>query len=192
MFKYRNSPVDDMGKYIHTINKDQLNKLYNEDRLSTREIAKILNVGDHMNVLRYMRKFGIKPRKNLVKTQYLKSKLKIDHLSETDKAYLAGIIDGEGCIHIGEKITSNVIRVLNTDENLIIWISEIFNSNIRIRYPKPDDIYNRKIYFFTQLLRHNDMLEFLKLILPYLHIKKELAIQSINYLEKRMAYLTNV
>lgn len=177
--------------YLLDVSKEELEALYWKQGMSTRDIAKRYDIKDHMTVLRRMTKYGIKRRRNLVKPQYLKSKLKTDHLSETDKAYLAGIVDGEGCINIGEKISSKSIRILNTDKNLIEWLSMIFNSPITIRYPKSDDIYNRKIYYSTHILRHNDMIEFLKLILPYLRIKKELAIRSIDYLEKRMAYLTN-
>jgi len=176
-----------MGKIVYPqlLDKEKLHKLYWDDNLSTRDIAKLLGVNDHMSVLRNMKKFGIKTRKNVVKPQYLKSKLNIDGMKETDFAYLAGIIDGEGHIGIGELVPNQIVRVLNTSKTLIEWIANIFNTKVRISIVKPG-VYNRKIYYVTSLQRHNDLIILLELIIPYLMIKKEIAITALNYLENHV------
>jgi len=46
-------------------------------------------------------------------------------LSETDKAYLAGILDGEGCISFGSragKYLTVTLQVTNTNFELIKWL----------------------------------------------------------------------
>ena len=48
----------------------------------------------------------------------------MNNITETDKAYLAGIIDGEGCINVTEDKQSTGIRVEvgSTDPRVIDWI----------------------------------------------------------------------
>ena len=59
-------------------------------------------------------------------------------------AYLAGIIDGEGCFFIGKSKTSRpygcgfhfyaVLRITNTDEGLILWLEKTFGGAKNSRY----------------------------------------------------------
>jgi hypothetical protein len=58
-----------------------------------------------------------------------------ENLSENHFAYLAGIIDGEGCIYIGSHSSNKEsgaryfvtsVQVANTDERLIDWLKEKF------------------------------------------------------------------
>jgi hypothetical protein len=48
-------------------------------------------------------------------------------LNETEKAYLAGIIDGEGCVGLGvrlKKYITPTLQITNTDERLMLWLVE--------------------------------------------------------------------
>lgn len=174
------------GAYLQKVDKETLHRMYWNDGLSTREISKLIGLGDHMNVLRYMKRFGIKTRLNLVKPKYMMTKINVKHLTSIDLSYLAGIIDGEGCIYIGDNITGARICVLNTNKELIRWVSSIFNSNVKIIESKINDGYSRKTYYQTILTRHSDLIALLKVLIPYLRIKKSKAIESVKILQDRV------
>ncbi len=93
--------------------------------------------------------------------------------SETDKAYLAGFIDGEGSIgidnHGGVRTPSVRITITNTDINVLEEIKELWGgalSTRRIRVPgwkASSDL----------LIGAKTAVNLLKEIQPYLRIKKE-------------------
>ena len=103
----------------------------------------------------------------------------IDTMTEQEKAYLAGIIDGEGCLRLSKSSRPNnkcayhiSIVIANTSVHLFDWL------NVRI----PGKMYTsrqnhekwRGCYHWT-LTGTNQCLYFLKQIEPYLVIKKEQA-----------------
>ena len=99
-------------------------------------------------------------------------------------AYTAGIVDGEGCILIGMKSQGKnksprltmIVTIVNTNEWLIQWIKMQFGGNIRNRWPTNP----RAKMIWIWRIESKKAMEFLKLILPYLQIKRpqaELAIQ---------------
>lgn len=104
-----------------------------------------------------------------------------DYLSETDFAYLAGIIDGEGCIYIGSHscnketgaryfVTS--LQVANTDEGLIDWLYEKFGGLKSVYTPAQTPKAFRKQPYLWKVTGPG--VEFLsKRILPYIVIKKK-------------------
>lgn len=175
--------------YQQLQNKELLQKLYWQDNLTSREISKLLNTGDHCNVLRQMKKFGIIRRKNIVKPQYLKYGLNLEGLKDTDFAYIAGIIDGEGYISIGKSFKNLTIEIANTDKDLMYWIASIFNTKIKTRYFNKS---NRNTVHIASVRRHIDIIQILKLVLPYLRIKKKKAINALSYLEKKITYCANL
>jgi hypothetical protein len=98
-------------------------------------------------------------------------------------AYLAGIIDGEGSIYIGNFSSNpktNVpyyqtkIEVTNTDQGLIDWLCATFGGSKRAYTPKQTPKTSRKPVFNwnTSGDRCRDICE---LIMPYLIIKKRQA-----------------
>jgi len=96
------------------------------------------------------------------------------HPSKTDLAYLAGFFDGEGCITI-DKLYNMRCEVGNTNEWIIKFFQFYFSgSGYRAR---------RKIettVFWVWYVRGKDATKFLKMILPYLKLKRteaELAIK---------------
>src|SRR5215510_8298578 len=52
----------------------------------------------------------------------------IEHLSEAEKGYLAGIIDGEGCImlarHLGKHVYNLYVSIANTSMALHRWLEQ--------------------------------------------------------------------
>ena len=109
------------------------------------------------------------PRLDYVRKEYL----------STDIAYLAGIIDGEGCIYIGnfsnnpktgEPYHQTNMQVTSTDQPLIDWLVVTFGGLFSKRTAKQHSINSRKqAYMWTasgERLTH-----LCELILPFLKIK---------------------
>lgn len=101
----------------------------------------------------------------------------------TDLAYLAGIIDGEGCFWIGiisKKETSGyvnehfrgVLKIDNTDRKLVDWLDTVFSgtSSARSRTTSSRK-YEREV--FTWVATGDRLLDLCEQVLPYLVIKKE-------------------
>ena len=116
-------------------------------------------------------------------------------LKETERAYLAGIIDGEGSIMLC-KVNDRHVRVRSqyryrpvisvgmTDPTVIKWLSSLFKSECReILDPRG----NMRLPFYRWMASHKKALKFAKLILPYLKVKKEQAKLLIEYEEKQVA-----
>ena len=103
----------------------------------------------------------------------------IGHLSETEKAYLAGIVDGEGCITMNRYIKRGAVpvyrlfvEIANTSPALKKWLDERF----------PEKTYWRtgvrqgwKDIYRWSLSGNRQVMVFCREITPYLVIKKEQA-----------------
>ena len=92
----------------------------------------------------------------------------------TTIAYMAGMVDGEGCItlHKNGKYFSVRLTVTNTDFNIITWCKENFDGCYYINHRKRKDIHKPAYHWSVE----NRMAEkVLKLIYPYLIIKKSQA-----------------
>lgn len=91
-------------------------------------------------------------------------------------AYLAGIIESEGCIGIRDnsgQAFAAYIKINNTNESLIRWIEGLFNKG-SIRHKKYAKDTCRDCYLWDLYGKQN-IETVLLAILPYLIIKKELA-----------------
>lgn len=103
----------------------------------------------------------------------------INKLSETQKAYLAGLIDGEGCFGIAHIGKSNTyvpkIGIQMTDETVIMWVRDITNSSCRssMRFDKESNKNWRTQYLVRFSGKRAILLS--KLLLPYLITKKKQA-----------------
>lgn len=95
-------------------------------------------------------------------------------------AYLAGIVDGEGSIYIGNFSCNKKtgvpyyqtnIQVTNTDKALIDWLVEIFGGLFSTRTRKQMDNKSRK-QVYTWTASGDRVTHLCELILPYLIIKK--------------------
>lgn len=94
-----------------------------------------------------------------------------------DIAYLAGIIDGEGCVSvaINKKNGRNYYRltldITNTNDNLMQWIQGIFGGIVRTSYARSENRTN--LHSWTASGNQAQVL--IKLVLPYLKVKLEQA-----------------
>lgn len=105
-------------------------------------------------------------------------------MTETDKAYAAGIIDGEGCIliqkrSIERKSPTYSLRVALgvTDECLCIWMLRKFGGTRIKNYNRGPNY--RRVYRWD--LSGPRASEFLEKILPYLVIKVQQAQLGIEF-----------
>ncbi len=97
-------------------------------------------------------------------------------IPETDKSYAAGIIDGEGSISVTRKKNKRGdycygvnVEVRMTDEDVLLWFFSVFGG----RLSKPEKA--RKPQWrlsYRWWVSGPDAAAFLKIILPYLKIKK--------------------
>jgi len=106
-------------------------------------------------------------------------------LTETELAYIAGIIDGEGCIYFPKPKRTSLrisLQISNTDKNLMDWLHTKLYFRRRSRkvyefnnphYPKNKMIYSIAIQDPLQLK------PLLTALLPYLIVKKQKAIKAL-------------
>jgi hypothetical protein len=103
-------------------------------------------------------------------------------MSEKTKfAYLAGIIDGEGCLSIGAGRRqkwgvvnyNSIVSVANTDIRLIKWLHQNFGGNF---FDGKQQRPNNKKHYIWRLLKRKDIEVLLLAVLPYLIVKREQAI----------------
>ena len=101
-------------------------------------------------------------------------------------AYVAGIVDGEGTIglHRNYKNPSCMVTVNvgNTNEWLINFLKMNFGGYIC--YQPNDDIKHKDIWRWE--LRSKKAIEFIRLILPYLQIKRPQAELAIEFQKRRI------
>lgn len=97
--------------------------------------------------------------------------------------YLAGILDGEGCLRPTKdnrgkrRYRKPRCEISNTSKNLIDWLYKNFDGHC---YPVKKEG-NRKLQYRWDL-RHNEMRRILPRVLPYLRIKKKDALKSLKFL----------
>lgn len=96
-------------------------------------------------------------------------------LTETDKAYIAGIIDGEGCIgyynrgsHKGVPYHSASVHISMTDPRPIKWLKDKVGYGTVSFVTKSG---NRRNVYSWQLSNQSELKEFLKTIRPFLLLK---------------------
>ena len=127
-------------------------------------------------------------------------------MSETEKAWLAGFVDGEGTISLNkrERVYSHVynlssrislvpkFQISNTDKKILLDIQRTlgFGSVTIVRRKRPNV---RTGWIFSSQTR-NDILYILELIYPYLKLKKKHAELLILYLKEHIfkAYVTDI
>lgn len=111
-------------------------------------------------------------------------------MKRTDIAYIAGIIDGEGCIHIGREKSNRYrsgyvfrlsVSLSSTEEWLPNWLKFVFGGYIYSQQPRG---LQRKPYWEWRLM-HNKAKDFLELIYPYLRLKQPQAEIAINFQRNR-------
>lgn len=110
-------------------------------------------------------------------------------MKRTDLAYVAGIIDGEGCIDVNRRNrpshkypdTSLRVTVVSTDQWLCQMLRFSFGGAVRERIV--DKLHQLPQWDWR--IERGKASEFLKLILPYLHLKKPQAELGIKFQEAK-------
>jgi hypothetical protein len=115
-------------------------------------------------------------------------------LSETELAYIAGIIDGEGCIGLSRNRTKkqrqknpkyqSEICVINTNKGLVDWLVRA-GGLVNVR-PRNDERWKVAYRWRIKESLHPD---FLRAILPYLVIKRKQAELIIQYCETKISHI---
>ena len=124
-----------------------------------------------------MKMFGKKFHINPNRIQDPKIFKIFDDQNQIKFAYLAGIIDGEGCIYDARHIAKNkfVLTINTTDKKLWEWLKSKLDKGCsyqeKRQKPKP---HHKQVYVF-QAVAMNDVIEILEAVIPYLIIKKEKA-----------------
>src|SRR5439155_2573915 len=101
----------------------------------------------------------------------------IGHLKDTERAYLAGILDGEGCIsiqrrtHLGphKPIYALYVGIYNTSPALKAWLDSRLPGIAIYRHDRRN---GRKPCFHWMLSGNRRVIVFLREIAPYLVINK--------------------
>lgn len=117
-------------------------------------------------------------------------------VTETELAYLAGIIDGEGCISINHagvwkktKAFQCKVRVANSNQNLINWVMQILGKldiKAHITHSKRcEDNPKWKRVYDVAVLNQTKCHTLLKAISPYLIGKKAQASLLLEWIESR-------
>lgn len=95
-------------------------------------------------------------------------------------AYLAGIIDGEGSLTIGNYSSNKksgvlhyqtTLQINNTDEGLIQWIHKTFGGNI-VHYTAKQTPKNSRMAVFRWIANGERLTHICELILPYVIVKR--------------------
>jgi hypothetical protein len=102
-------------------------------------------------------------------------------LSETEKAYIAGIVDSEGSIMVEHKPNDNFtlrVSIYNNSEDLLTWLADRLERNVVVSN------FNTDKGYVPQLMIHlfgKSAKELLGLIQPYLVIKLPLAEVALKF-----------
>jgi hypothetical protein len=106
----------------------------------------------------------------------------MNNLTEIEKAYLAGLFDGEGCIGIDKtKSKSNncehdyKLRIIITNSNypVICWVKEITGIGCTYKYDRAYRVNWKPVHRWQVVSR--DAKDFINALMPYLIIKRDIS-----------------
>ena len=110
-------------------------------------------------------------------------------VSSEEWAYLAGLIDGEGTIALysnshggSNNCYVTVVRVSNTNLDLINWIVEKFGARIVEYNRERSSSFGHKRLYRAEWASRYEVGTILQGVLPYLTAKKELAENLMNFI----------
>lgn len=178
-----------IGLYSYEARRNEVSdeklKQLRDEGLTYQEIADKVNVSKSHVYSRF---------KSFDKESRLKPS-SITQMSDTEKAYVAGIIDGEGCIGLWtsklerdgwtrERIVPSVV-VEMTSEETVSHIAKVIGNKSYNEYPPTNG--NKRNYKIS-VQAQNEVKELLKQIKPFLVEKDKQAEKVINYCEGREAH----
>lgn len=115
-------------------------------------------------------------------------------MKRTDLAYVAGIVDGEGCIDIHHRIRPGhnyaelVMRVSVTSTDL--WLCHMLKMGFGGKVSERSGLPSTRKRTFDWKIERNSAADFLKLILPYMHLKGPQAELAIQFQSQRGQHAT--
>jgi biotin operon repressor len=166
-------------------------------RLSVKEIAEKL--GRTLEAVRAMAKrlkitrpIEFIKNRSLIKTQEL-----VSRLSEREKGYIAGLVDGEGTITIQiREVLHNkkkdfhlcpLLLVSNSNRTVMEWLKEkLGGKTIVDRYTRRDKKLGFRKIYYTFEMRGKRILPVLEAICPSLQIKREQCEAVIQFIKSRL------
>lgn len=114
-------------------------------------------------------------------------------LSETEKAYLAGVIDCDGSIYIGKNkrknsfVYLNKVGICNTNKKLIDYLMNKIEFSCSLDKRQETNFkVRRKNRYLLSLNHKQKIIEFLEQLVLYLIIKKKQAKLMIEFCENRL------
>jgi len=153
--------------------KEQARKLYSKG-FTIRQITKFLH-RDRKIISEYLESIGLKTRKPKLFEQTIKIPPKDDLL------YIAGLFDGEGYCHFDKiKGYQHHLGIANKNKEIMLWLKDKVGGFI---YGSKHGKYG--ICWNWRIQRMTDIIIFLESIIPFLKIKKGVALKLLNECQKR-------
>ena len=155
----------------------------NKEGYTIEEIARILRCRE-TKVSKIVKEMGL-PRWQRRGRNYLNDTIKIPS-SEWKLGYIAGLLDGEGTITIWRK--QPYCSITNTSKEVMEWLAN--NLGGTIYKPKRREKATKDIYLWS-LSRTKDIAKLLRILLPYLIIKRREAEKVIALCEEKRVFDPN-
>lgn len=111
----------------------------------------------------------------------------IKHLSPTEAAYIAGIVDGEGTIHFAKTGRYIRVTVANTDFGLLAWLTSTCGGTVQRNHApalKTNGIEYRKLCGTWVVGSWQSVRELLTQIAPFMLVKKEKAERALELIQE--------
>lgn len=106
-------------------------------------------------------------------------------IPEIERAYLAGLIDGEGSIMLVGRNRANGpmlrVNVSNTDRRLLDWLAERFGGTVRVMWRSQQEVRPNERVCYSWQRDCRQCREVLEAALPYLISKREQARVAIAF-----------
>ncbi len=125
---------------------------------------------------------GLKKDKRFYDLGYQAEESIMGHLSEVEKAYLAGIIDADGCIRVNRRISKTCqpvyalfVQIYTTSPALIKWLEEHFPGKHTTQRDARKEHPSWRTGWVWVLSGNRRVMIFCQEIAPYLIIKREQA-----------------
>lgn len=156
-----------MIKYIGKTNRIQWNKdfvielwnVYNERGWTLRQMG-YYTKRHFSQIERVFKKYGLKTR-NLNEACALRhSKHNFDYLTDAERGYIAGIIDGEGCITKDHRL-----QITNTNIEMLNWIKKTLQYGSVNKRKSYKSCHTQAYYYALSYLPFKKLLEIIKPLL---------------------------
>lgn len=156
-------------------------RLYCKEGISMATIARRLGTS-HSTVQRALAEFGVATRPHGLMDASI-----VIPTSQTDLAYMAGLFDGEGNLQFakGRPRVGCKIAVYSTTSEVMNWVHDKFGGSLRWDH-KRTKVHGWKPIGIWELYRAQDVGRLLAALLPYLIIKRALALDALRLFEKEL------